>query len=111
MVELLAHFRIPFLFGSAFIAIGLTLLFFVGIVIPTVICSSVWIMLAVAVWMGFKAHRVPLISLSNVAVGLYLYASMALFWPVLYPQVTIAARATSFQTAEIFAKANHLVAI
>ena len=32
-------------------------------------------------------------------------------WPALYPQLFIAVHSTSFQTADIFAKANHLTAI
>jgi len=110
-MKLLIELRIPLLLGAGFLALALTLLFSFGIVVPGVVSSSIWITLAGLVWMCFRAHKIALVSLSRAAIGLYLYASLALFWPVLYPQITIAVRSTSFQTPEIFDKANHLVAI
>jgi hypothetical protein len=111
MIRLFTTLRVPLLFVLGFVATALTLLFSAGIVVPGAVGSSVWIALAVGVWMCFRAHKVALISLSRAAISLYLYPSVALLWPILYPQITIAVRSKSFQTAEIFAKANHLVAI
>ena len=110
-MRVLTELRVPLLLGSGFLALALTLLFSAGIVVPGAVSSSIWIALAGLAWMCFRAHKLALISLSRAAIGLYLYASLALFWPILYPQITIAVRSTSFQTPEIFDKANHLVAI
>src|SRR5437868_3636251 len=101
MMGLLPELRVPLLFASSFVAIALTTLFFVGIVVPGAASSSLWIAIAVLFWMCFRGHKIALISLSRASVSLYLYASLALFWPILYPQITIAVRATSFQTPEI----------
>jgi hypothetical protein len=104
-------FRIPILCLAASLAISLTLLFVSGIILPGWISSLLWIATAIIAGCAFRAHNVSLLSLSGATIALYLYASLALFWPVLFPQVKIAVRATAFQTADIFAKANHLVAI
>jgi hypothetical protein len=111
MILVVTQLRILFLFGSVFVATSLTFLFLAGIVVPGIVSSLLWIALAVIVWVCFRVHKIPLISLSRAAVSLYLYASVALFWPIIYPQITIAVRSISFQTPEIFAKANQLVAI
>ena len=110
-IHLIAKLRVPLLLGSGFLAVALTLLFWGGFVVPGTVSSALWITLAVVLFLSFREHKVALISLSRAAISLYLYASVALFWPILYPQLTIAVRSISFQTPEIFAKANHLVAI
>jgi hypothetical protein len=92
MILLFTELRVPLLLVSGFLAITLTLLFFAGFVLPGAVSSFLWIVLAAVVWMCFRAYKIPLISLSRAAVSLYLYASVPLFWPIIYPQVTIAVR-------------------
>lgn len=103
--------RILLLLALALVAGFLTLLYAVGIVLPGVVGSLLWILAAILCFAALRAHCVPLLSLTSACVAFYLYICIALLWPVLFPQLFIAVHSTSFQTPEIFAKANHLAAV
>lgn len=103
--------RIPLLLGFTLMAVALTVLYVVNVVLSGAIGSSLWVLTSLLCILTFRAHRVPLLTLSSVCVAFYLYICAALLWPVLFPQVFIAVHSTSFQTPEIFAKANHLAAV
>lgn len=105
------YHRVLLLLAFALLAVSLTVLFVLGVVLPGSIGSSLWISLAILCAVTFRAHRVPLLTLSAVSLAFYLYTCVAYFWPILFPQMFISVHSTSFQTPEIFAKANHLAAI
>jgi hypothetical protein len=111
MSNAVAHFRLLLAVASASVGLLLAVLYATGMVLPGATGSALWIALAALVFVCFRGHRVPLLSLSRAAVVFYLYVSLALLWPVLFPTIFIAAYSTAFQTADIFARANHLVAI
>jgi hypothetical protein len=105
------YHRVPLLLGFALLAVSLAVLYGLNVVLPGAIGSSLWVLTSVLCVLTFRAHRIPLLSLSSVSVVFYLYICVALLWPVLFPQIFIAVHSTSFQTPEIFAKANHLAAV
>jgi hypothetical protein len=111
MTRLVVNLRFPLSLGLVFLGLALTASYSAGVVFSGAFNSTIWIGVAVVAWACLRAHNVPLVSLSRAAIIFYLYIAVALFWPVVYPQIAIAARAASFQTPDIFAKANQLVAI
>lgn len=105
------YHRVPLLLGFTLLAASLATLYVLDVVLPGAIGSSLWVLTSVLCFVTFRAHRTPLLSLSSVCVAFYLYICVALLWPVLFPQIFIAVHSTSFQTPEIFAKANQLAAV
>jgi len=110
-VDNTGQFRVLFLLAAAFLGFSLTVLYAVGIVLPGGVGASLWIFMSAMFFLCFRLHDVPLLSLSRTAVVFFLYVALALLWPVLLPTIFIAVHSTAFQTADIFARANHLVAI
>jgi hypothetical protein len=104
------YHRVPLLFGFAFLAISLAVLYSIGVVLPGPVGAGIWVVTAVICFAAFRAHRVHLLTLTCASVVFYLYICVALLWPVLFPNLFIAVHSTAFQTPEIFAKANHLAA-
>lgn len=105
------YHRILMILGFGLLAVSLAILYIVGVVLPGAIGSSLWVITSVLCIVVFRAHRVPLLTLSSACAAFYLYICVAFLWPVLFPQIFISVHSTSFQTPEIFAKANHLAAI
>ncbi|HEV3333079.1 MAG TPA: hypothetical protein VG096_18960 [Bryobacteraceae bacterium] len=111
MARLIVSLRFPLSLALVCLGLALTASFSTGVVFSGTLNTAIWIGVAVVAWACLRAHNVPLVSLSRAAIIFYLYIAVALFWPVVYPQIAIAVRAASFQTPDIFAKANQLVAI
>ena len=103
--------RVPFFLGTTFLGFFLAVLYSNGIILPGAIGASLWLLTSVLFFLCFRLHEVPLLSLSRSAFVFFLYVAIALLWPTLLPTIFIAVHSTSFQTADIFARANHLVAI
>jgi hypothetical protein len=103
--------RIPLFFGSAFLGFFLAVLYAAGVILPGGISSSLWILTSAILFLCFRLHAVPLLSLSRSALVFYLYVALALLWPTVLPTIFIAVHSTAFQTADIFARANQLVAV
>src|SRR6202035_6171336 len=111
MSRLIVTLRIPLVGAALFIAFTLSALYAIDIVLPSLVGAGIWLAMAVLFFLSLRANGVPLISLSRVCIALYVYIAVMFVWPVLYPQVFITVHSTAFQSAQIFAKANHLTAI
>jgi hypothetical protein len=107
----MAYYRVALSLGLSLLAATLAILYAAGIVLPGFASSGIWFSTALVAFAIFRAHRVPLLTLSRAILVFYLYVSAAFVWPVLFPGIFIAVHSTPFQTADIFASANHLVAI
>lgn len=107
----MVYHRVSLLLAFSLLAASLSLLYAVGMVLPGSVGSAIWLLCAILFVLTLRAHKVALLSLSSACVAFYLYICAAFLWPVLFPQIFISVHSTSFQTPEIFAKANHLAAI
>lgn len=103
--------RVPFFLGSAFLGFLLSVMYAAGVILPGGLGASIWILCGAVLFFCFRLENVPLLSLSRTAVVFYIYVALALLWPTILPTIFIAVHSTAFQTADIFARANHLVAI
>src|SRR5262249_44934426 len=106
-----SHLRLPSLIALTFLTTSLLVLYSVDIFLPGSIVLSVWLFVSVFLFVFFRVEKIPLLSRSRVAVVFYLYVAIALSWPALFPTIFIAVHSTAFQTADIFSRANHLVAL
>lgn len=105
------YFRMPLLFATASCAFVFTVLYAVDVVLPGAVGALAWIGLAILFFLCLKRNSVPLVSLSFASVLFYVYIAIMFVWPLIYPQVFISTYSKGQQTADVFAKANHLAAI
>ena len=107
----LLSLRIPVLFASSAVSIGLCALYLSELVMPGPAGAGIWVALGIVFFAILKVNKVPVLSLSCISVIFYVYVAVMFVWPVIYPQVFISTYSRGFQTESIFAKANHLTAI
>ncbi len=91
--------------------VSLTVLYQIGLVLPSPVSGTLWVLFAGVTFLVFRLNHVPILSLSRISLVFYFYVGVVFLWTIVYPQVFIAYHATAFQTPDIFARANHLVAI
>src|SRR5260370_10795940 len=110
MIHKLITVRIPVFVGTVFLALALSVLYSAGLILPSFVGATIWMICAIVFFLNLKANNVPVLSLSCLTIVFYIYVAIMFVWPVIYPQVFISTYSKGFQTPDIFAKANHLTA-
>ena len=70
-----SQLRIPLFFGATFLGFFLSVLYVTGMILPGAVGASIWILTSALIFLCFRLHEVPMLSLSRTVV--VFYASLA----------------------------------